>query len=164
MIKIMKKSIWQSLLLCASVFLFSGLSACDKQPANTNQQEVPAKADLRVEGARMLAPPPGKKMAAVYLTLHNEGLEQRQIFSIETDVAGVAEVHRTQYEDGVMKMRQVDHVRIAPKSKLDFEPRGLHIMLMQLEKTLEAGDTFQLYVQLDKGEVLEVPVAVQSVH
>lgn len=128
-----------------------GLSGCNDSPNPS----------WHVTDAHMKAMPPGQTRAAVYLRLENTEARERMIQLVATPIAGTAEVHRHFYEDGMMKMRAVPHVRIAAESVLEFAPGGYHIMLMDVAQAPEVGSHFPLTLEFDGAERLDVEVEVR---
>jgi hypothetical protein len=102
------------------------------------------------------------KAGAAYMTLHNTGTAPDRLLSAETPVAEVAELHTHLMDDGVMRMRQVRAVEVAPGSGTVLQPGGLHVMLMGLKAPLKAGETFPLTLTFERGGETTVEVAVRS--
>lgn len=125
-------------------------------------KESPRSTGLTATNAYMYAPAPGQMHGAVYLRLENSGVAARQLVDISADVAGSAMVHRTVYENGMMKMRHVHHLALEPGQTLLFEPNGFHIMLVDLDNVPDAGGEFVIGLAFDQGETLKVPVAVKN--
>lgn len=119
---------------------------------------------LVAEDAHMMTLPPGQTVGAVYLALSNSSEQDLVLNHIDAPVAGVAEVHRHLYEDGVMRMRQVHHLTVPAKSTLVFEPGGYHIMLMEVADVPPSGDSFAMRLEFSHGEALTVDVEVRPVH
>lgn len=82
-------------------------------------------------------------------------------------VAGVVEVHEMAMEGNIMKMRAVQGGLDLPAGKaVDLKPGGYHIMLMDLKKTLTAGETVPLTLTVEgkdkKVETLQVQAPVKA--
>jgi copper(I)-binding protein len=115
----------------------------------------------RITQAQMPVMPPGQNRAAVYLHLQNRSEQERTILGAASPIAGVVEVHRHLYEDGMMKMRHVPHLPVAAQSSVLFEPGGYHIMLIDVANPPEVGSRFPVTMMLDGGESLVVDVEVR---
>ena len=85
--------------------------------------------------------------SAIFLIIDNPGGEDR-LASAESDVAEAVELHRTIMQDGVMSMEQQTMVAV-PTGKTEFEPGGLHIMLIGLKRDLVAGDSFDVTLNFE---------------
>jgi hypothetical protein len=99
---------------------------------------------------------------AAYLTLTNTGNGVDSLVSASTPVAEKAELHTHLVENGVMKMRPVDGINIAPNSTIELNPGGLHIMLMGVKAPLKEGATFPLTLTFQKAGTISVLVLVES--
>lgn len=115
-------------------------------------------APLRVEDARVVAPPPGAP-AAGYLVLVNEGDRGRVLVGAESDAAERVEIHRTEIREGVARMLPQERVEVPPGGRVSFEPGGLHLMWMG-PRSLEAGRVVPLRLRFADGSVLDVEVPV----
>ena len=105
----------------------------------------------------------GVNRSAAYFMLRNGTAEPVGLVGVRTDVARVAELHQSFQEDGVMRMRPtVDGVEIAPDEAVVFEPGGYHVMLIDLQRPLVAGDRFPMTLTLEPGGAREVEVEVRG--
>ncbi len=139
----------------ASLLLTLMLCACG-QAGQVEQSAV------TVSDAYMFLPPPGRPMAAIYMQLHNNTDRDRRITQLETDIAGLAEVHRTVHEAGVARMRKVPEPLIPAGETLGLEPGGYHVMLMDMAPLAEGQQQFELRLTLDGDELLVADVQVRA--
>ena len=65
-------------------------------------------------------------------------------------------IHETVIQDGIARMRHVDRLKIPQGHSISFEPGGLHIMLINLEKRLLAGETFPITFNFQRSGKLSV--------
>jgi copper(I)-binding protein len=119
-------------------------------------------AAFRVENSWARESPPLVKTGAVYLTLINSGAELDRLTSISGDVAKIIELHTHLHENGMMKMRPLDSVDIAPDKPAVFEPGGSHIMLIELTKPLQKGQVFPLTLHFENAADLRIDVPVKG--
>lgn len=121
--------------------------------------------ELRLESGVIPMPPAGAPMAAGYFTLHNETGSDWALESARVDGFKLTEVHRTRLENGMLRMRRAESVRIEAGEQLRFEPGGLHLMLMTPTQPLQAGELrlARLALRNAQGETreLELPLAVR---
>jgi copper(I)-binding protein len=106
--------------------------------------------------------PPVAPTAAVYFVVHNNGDQADRLLSLDTPVAGKAELHEHVHADGVMKMQQVPAVEIPAGGEVRFEPMGYHVMLFGVKQQAKAGGRFPLTLTFEKAGVVELDVAVQK--
>jgi periplasmic copper chaperone A len=71
------------------------------------------------------ATPPGAKSGAVYLTLRNQGAAVDRLIGATTPVASKAGLHTEIMENGVMKMRPLESVDIAPRGTASLNPAAI---------------------------------------
>ena len=95
----------------------------DKESANSN---------ITVENATLRAPAPGQTTAAAYFDIINAG-GANELLSASTPISNKVELHTHLHEDGMMKMRMVESVKILPKQTTKFERGGLHVMIFNAD-------------------------------
>ncbi len=101
--------------------------------------------------------------AAAYMTIRNDGAAPEVLTGIETSVAVIAEVHKTEMTDGVSKMRPAGPVEIPARGSIELEPGGLHVMLMKLRQQLTKGERFAMSLIFEKAGRVVVDVPIQGV-
>lgn len=92
--------------------------------------------------------------AAADLTVQNEG------DCPATPVAGRAEVHRTVKQGDVMKMVAAGPIEVPAGGSVRMEPGGYHVMLMDLERPIEKGETFTFTLRFANASSVAVSVPV----
>jgi len=107
---------------------------------------------LEVEDAWIRLPPPGSN-AAAYLELENESKTPRTLVSAKSDRAEAVEIHRTVVENDVARMEPVESLELPAGGELDFEPRGLHLMLIR-PSSLAEGERVAIELGFAEGEPL----------
>lgn len=122
-------------------------------------------ATLKIEQA-WSPPSASPTMGVAYLTASSDA-PCTIIGAAASDVTQTAELHTHLHENGVMQMRQLDHVDVTPEKPAHFAPGGLHVMLIGLKKPLRDGEQFALtlstkecgetttQVEISKGRLLE---------
>ncbi|GGP24280.1 copper chaperone PCu(A)C [Silvimonas amylolytica] len=115
---------------------------------------------LSVTQAWARATPPGATTAAAYFTIKNNGAAADSIVGARTSVADDASVHEMKMANGMMQMRAVPKLDIAPKATVIFSPQGYHVMLTGLKAPLKEGSQFKLSLALQGGGSIEVSIDV----
>jgi copper(I)-binding protein len=100
------------------------------------------------------------KAGAAYLTIVNHGETADRLIAVSTPAAKHAKPHTHLLEDGVMKMRPVEAIEIAPGDPAVLQPGGLHIMLMGLAAPLETGKPFPMTLVFENAGSVDVEVHV----
>jgi len=88
---------------------------------------------------------PGQYTGAAYMTLTS--MENVTLTHIESDASDTIKIHSMSMHNGVMKMRMLDNLPLLAGEPYKLEPGGFHLMLLNLKRTLNAGDSvnFVLY-------------------
>jgi len=108
------------------------------------------------------AVPPGVPNSAAFMTLRNTGSRALTLVGASSPVAQAVELHAHQMNDGVMSMRRIDEIAIAPLGKVVLKPGGLHIMLIGLTRALKPGSPVELTLHFADGskKKLAAPVVM----
>jgi copper(I)-binding protein len=99
--------------------------------------------------------------AAVYFLIHNHSDAADEILSISTDIAETAELHKSEVDaSGMMQMNFQGSVPLPIDAEVHFEPGGLHVMLTNVSRDLNVGDSFTitLHFKVHPEIVISVPV------
>ncbi len=97
----------------------------------------------------------------VYLTITNSGTPDA-LTAVSTPVAGMAQVHQTTNDNGVMKMRPVTSLPIGQDKAVTLAPGGYHIMLMNLKQTLKQGDSFPVTLTFAKAGPITATAIIEK--
>ncbi|MBC6403678.1 MAG: copper chaperone PCu(A)C [Hyphomonadaceae bacterium] len=103
-------------------------------------QENPSLNEGIVVSDAWLRPPLPGKVSAGYFNITNHGDKADKLVAAESPIAGSIELHTVAMADGVMKMRRVDAVDLAPGETVSFKPGGLHLMLFDVELAADRND------------------------
>ena len=117
---------------------------------------------VRIENPQAAETPPGAKTGAVYLDIVNTGSADRLLGAEAGDVAGHIELHTTLLEGNMMRMRKVEAIDLASGATTSLKPGGLHIMLIEMKKPLQAGQDFPLTLRFEKAGVMQVSVPIRK--
>lgn len=108
--------------------------------------------------------PPNAPTVAAYFVIHNNGKTADRLLSVDSPIAGEAQLHEHQMQDGLAKMRQVPSVDIPAGGNVTFAPMAYHVMLIDLKdrSLLTDGKRFPLTMHFEKSGNVTVEVAVQK--
>lgn len=130
---------------------------------------VPARAgdagpdSLRIEQPWSRATAPGTPVGVGYLVIANDGDEDDRLIGAGSPIAARVMVHRSIEEDGVTRMEHQDEgIPIPAGGSVALAPGGYHLMLMQLERRLEEGDTVPLTLRFERAGAIEVELEVRG--
>ncbi len=119
-----------------------------------------AHADLKITDAWSPEAPPGRTMAG-FMTLENTGDSAVALVAGQSPQFGRIEIHDMINDEGVMRMRRLDQLVIAPNGAVSLKPGSFHIMLMAPKATLVAGDQIDLVLVDDQGRDYAVTLRVR---
>ena len=118
---------------------------------------------LHVQNAVARPAPMAGGTGAVYLHIHNAGESAVRLLGAESSAAAAVEIHTTQNDNGVMRMRQLtDGVEIKPDEMVEFAPNGMHLMLVDLAAPLAEGDMFTMTLYFEGADDITLDVTVGS--
>lgn len=104
---------------------------------------------------------PGRPGAA-YLGIHNSGEADDKLVAARAEAAEAVEIHISESEDGVMKMRQLDSLDVPAYGMANLGPGGAHLMLFGLEEQLAEGDVLPITLVFESAGEIDVEVLVSS--
>lgn len=94
----------------------------------------------------------GDRPMAGYFALDNKSEEDRRLVGASSDAFGAVHIHETVEKEGTMRMQPVRAVTVPAGGRVEFRPRGHHLMLMQRRQELEVGDKVSITLEFDDGE------------
>lgn len=149
-----------ALLVAIYLILFSDNDVRDEQPisaiAATNAWVRATAADneeLNMAGVT----------SAAYMEISNHSDSARRLMSVSAMGVGMVQIHQTVVKDDIARMvHQADGVVISAGETVMLEPGGLHIMLMNLEVPLIAGEEMDLTLYFDDDSAIVVPAQIRS--
>ena len=145
-------------------FLLISFLSCGKQQSENEQVQT---VELPDEGIKIQSAwaRPGRQngVSAIYMNILNGSAETDSLMSLSSPVAGMVEVHETyEGEEGMSGMRKSDNIVFPPRSVVNYEPGGVHIMLMQLNEELKEGDEVELILNFTLAGEMSIKAPVQT--
>lgn len=141
--------------------LFSGCRS-ESNSEDERQPVILGKLELSDGWAR---PASQGDTGGAYLTIANGTASDDTLLNISSETAEATELHETyENEDGTVEMRPAGKQVIKAGDELIMKPGGLHIMLMNLNRQLAAGDSLTLALQFARvgTKKITVPVKIQK--
>ncbi|HEX4407295.1 MAG TPA: copper chaperone PCu(A)C [Xanthobacteraceae bacterium] len=110
------------------------------------------------------ATPKGAASAAGYMTITNNGAAPDRVTCVSSDASGQCQIHSMTMEDGVMKMRPVEGgLEIKPGETVMLKPGGFHLMLLDLKRPLDPGQTLKTTLKFDKAGTVDVSAPIAAI-
>jgi periplasmic copper chaperone A len=105
---------------------------------------------------------PGGVPLAGYATLANVSDQPIVLTSATSDAFHDLSLHQTLHTGGTVRMSPLERISIAPHTTLDFEARGIHLMLMQPRETLDPNGAVPITLHFADGSSLTVQFQVRT--
>ncbi len=148
------------------------LAACSSGPEEAtivieDPWARPGQMKMAGEGDDMEMDSEGEGMAmagtsAIFMTIRNDGREDDRLVGASGDMAEFVEIHTTETRDGVTMMAQIPGIDIPGGDEVVLERGGLHIMLINLNRDLNEGDTVTVELQFEKSGAQTVTAEVRA--
>jgi hypothetical protein len=136
-----------------------GILCCALWAASAPAQPVEVK-DAWIRGTVA-----GQKATGAFMDLTSRS--PARLVAAASPAAGVVEIHSMRMESGVMKMFAVDGIDLPANRTVKLAPGGYHVMLLDLKRTLKAGERVPLRLTFElsgkKRETVELEVEVRPV-
>jgi periplasmic copper chaperone A len=146
---------YAALFLSPSPALSAGAPSA-ATPAQATQAQA---AKIKVAWVRWL---PGGVPLAGYAPLANLSDQSIVLTSATSAAFHDVSLHQTVQAGGTVRMSPLDRIAIAPHAVLDFEARGIHLMLMQPRATLDPNSAVSILLHFADGSSLTVPFQVRA--
>lgn len=130
---------------------------------NLLEAQTPPGTTIKVENAWSRATPGGSKTGVVYMTLVNGGASADRLIGGTTPIAQAVQFHSNINDNGVMRMRELTGIDIAPGSKVTLKPGSTHAMLVGLKQPLKEGQSFPLTLEFEKAGKLDVTIPIEKI-
>ncbi|HMM46779.1 MAG TPA: copper chaperone PCu(A)C [Thiobacillaceae bacterium] len=106
-------------------------------------------ANVSVSDAWARATMPGQKVSAAYMQILADA--DARLVSASSSAVPRVEVHEMTMDGDVMRMREVKAIELPKGKTVSLQPGGLHIMLMNLQKPIAAGEVIPLTLVIESG-------------
>lgn len=121
--------------------------------------------EISVKDAWIRGTVQGQSATGAFMEL--TGKSNARLVGVASPAAKNVEVHNMTVENGVMKMFPVDGVDLPAGKPVKLAPGGYHVMLMELQKPLNAGDKVPLKLTFElankKREIVDLNVEVRDI-
>ncbi|MPY65203.1 copper chaperone PCu(A)C [Deinococcus sp. SDU3-2] len=127
-------------------------------PASSSTQRLP----LGVQGASVIAVPPGATETSAGMTLRNPGKTPVVLTAARSSAAGHVMLMTTRRDaQGRVGMSGVKSLTVPAGGQLVLKPGGDHLMLMDLKRPLRLGERVPLVLVARDGRTLSVSATVR---
>jgi copper(I)-binding protein len=99
---------------------------------------------------------------AAYVTIMNPDSVSVHLDSVRTTAARAAELHETVLTDGIARMTPLTGLDIPAGGRLQMEPGGAHVMLVELAAPASIGDSLPIQLYFSNGKSVSSFVKVRA--
>lgn len=121
-------------------------------------------AELLVENAYVRASIPGADNTAAYMTLVNKSETALTLVKVTSTISKNIEIHEHTMNNGRMSMAKVERLTIPANDEVIFQPHGYHLMVFNVIKPLNNGETVALTLHFKGQPPLTVNYSVQGLN
>lgn len=125
-----------------------------------------AQAEVTVTEPWVRATVPGQQATGAFMVLQSS--ENAQLLGASSPLTQQVEVHEMAMENDVMRMRQVQQIELPAGKAVELKPGGYHIMLLGLDKQVEAGSSVEITLEIQNAagqkEALKVNAPVRALN
>lgn len=139
-----------------------GSEEVDESDEMFNEEEDSEQA-LEVTNAWARSSLSSNNNSAAYMAINNPTNKQITILGASAaDVANNVELHKSFVDEkGVSRMTSIDKIVVPAKSSISLAPGGIHIMLFELKRKLNVGDSFKIVLALEDMDAITVDAQVK---
>ena len=105
---------------------------------------------------------PGQTVAGAYLDI--TATQPARLVAARSPISPDVQIHWMQMDGDVMRMREVPTIDLPKNKTVSLKPGGYHLMLMQLKKPIQAGETVPLTLVIEvqrKRQTVKVNAVAQ---
>jgi hypothetical protein len=119
--------------------------------------------DVTITDAWARATMPGQKVSGAYMQIRSDA--DARLVGASSPVVPRVEVHEMKMDGDVMRMREVQAIELPRGKTVTLAPGGYHVMLMNLQKPIAAGDVIPLRLVIEadgKRQTVEVKAEARA--
>lgn len=118
------------------------------------------KTGIEIQEAYAYATPLKNPAAAVFMIVHNHGVDNDRLLDVKFETAGRTELHTMTMDNDIMKMRKVDGYDVGSHKTLSLNPMGHHVMVFDRQSDWNEGDVIQAKAVFENAGVVTIPVKI----
>ncbi|MBN8512035.1 MAG: copper chaperone PCu(A)C [Rickettsiales bacterium] len=146
------------ILIYISIFTLLFGAVSNALAANQDKKE------LIIEKAWARKPIGSNNNSAAYMKITNSSAQPITILgATASNVANNVELHKSYVdEQGVSRMAALDKLVIPAHTTVELSPNGIHIMLIDLKKTLEEGSKIEITLQIENSNPIKFKALIRN--
>ena len=118
--------------------------------------------EIIVNDAWIRGVPPSAKTTAAFMTIQNTGSEDMILISAACEVTEIVQIHTMEQVGEVMKMKELNNLRVPSNGQTSLAPKGYHIMLIGLLRPISVGEVIPLTLNFSDESIVNVDAVVRK--
>lgn len=115
---------------------------------------APAWSQVEIDKPWIRATPPGAKLAAGYMAIHNKSATPDRLVGGASPMSGKVEMHVHIRDGEILRMREVQGYDVPAGGSFELKPGGAHLMFVDLKRPYKEGDKVPVTLRFEHaGEV-----------
>ena len=155
----MKKLVFSLFFILSIGLLLAACAPADSADCTNLPSDGPK---IKIDGAWSRAVVDSSGTSAAYLVINNCGSQPDALIKAASNVAGMAEVHVTQTQNGITMMSQANRIEIPAGKKVELKEGGTHVMLMKLNQAINPGDPVEITLTFEKAGEIKVTAPARA--
>jgi len=115
---------------------------------------------VKIEDPWTRATPPGAKVGAGYMKITSTGADR--LIGASSPAAARVELHLTEKNGDVMRMREVKAYDIPARGGFELSPGGAHLMLVDIKAPFKEGAKIPVTLRFEKAGEVKVELQVRA--
>lgn len=107
---------------------------------------------------------PGQEISAGYLSISNEGDQDEILVGFDSEAAAMVQLHESSMSNGMMSMKHIESLIIPAGETVEFQPGGLHLMIMGTDRDAFAGESIEVNIHFASGALVSASLPIKSLH
>ncbi len=116
---------------------------------------------IEIDDAFVLEPI-APEVTSAYFTIRNTGDSSDAVVGATTPVAGMAMLHGSESHGARRAMTHIARLALPARGTVSLAPGGMHLMLSEVKRKLEPGDTVPIALRLERAGSVTVPFVVRT--
>ena len=137
----------------------SGVNA-QSESGSKPESEQESKLSWRAGHANALIP--GQEVSAGYLSISNNGDQDETLVNFDSEAAAMVRLHESSMSNGMMSMKHIESLLIPAGETLEFQPGGLHLMIMGADREAFAGESIDINIHFASGAVINATLPIKN--
>jgi copper(I)-binding protein len=118
--------------------------------------------DIEIDNAWSRATAPGAKIAAGYMVVRNKAAKPDRLVGASSPAAAKVELHVTQKDGDVLRMREVKGYDVPAKGSFELKPGAAHMMLVEIKRPFKEGDKIPVTLRFERAGELKAELQVSK--